>query len=1170
MLEIRNITKIYRSKTGEEVRALDGVSIQFPERGMVFLLGKSGSGKSTLLNVIGGLDSYDSGEFVIKGKSSKDFVGSDFDAYRNTFIGFIFQEYNVLDEFSVGANIGLALELQGKKATSQAIEQILAQVDLVGYAHRKPNELSGGQKQRVAIARALVKDPQIIMADEPTGALDSNTGKQIFDTLKALSKEKLVLVVSHDRDFAERYADRIIELSDGRIIDDVTKHERESERISAGVHRINDNILRIESGYRLTAADLEMINAYLAKNQGDVLLSGDRRVNDELRSAVGISEHGTSTVFEGTVPERDVVTKEYAKEDSRFIRSRLPMRNAVKIGASGLKHKTVRLIFTIILSLVAFTLFGLADTLSCYDKFVAATDSMLLANQNGASTQTAALSLNLRRTTYSGGKERVYYDVPDTFNDEDIATLEERTGLDFLPVYKGSTSSGSAASFSSYLLDQGKGNHMAYTGSFAGFTTLTEQELSKYGLRLVSGMMPTADGQIVITKHIYDQFKYYGYAGSDGNNVTADKLTEGTLIDASTDITSAEFLESCRNSILFKKLRLRIGNSEMVFTIVGVVDTAFPTDRFASMLPSTGEGGGEDTQSNLAMETMLAKELETALFYSFHCLGFVTAHDVEILSAGFQPSWRSTGLSLNGMSLEPHIAGNDNSIHYIGTVMGNDYLPNAKEIQWLDTPRTALAENEIIVSAEFISHLFSYSNASLNTKSLAEAIKQTTSFGQYFQTDAEYLQDAIDQAISEYCTKTYGDYANWPNTDELRAEVLPCVIDFLGLDLDLTDFDAKERYELLGSCFGYVSSSQIEEYSYCRARLELMVFYEITDDTMSENEAFRNAMRAYYEREFGPFPESTDEHLLRYREAYRRYLENEYEGGYQSNPWGAYSGRQLLRMPISEMLRVCGITMAQLQEGLVFRALTRTWDNNGQEQTNTYKTYTDWKIVGVHSENDSGVIYSDAFAKEYKTYAIENDFWLEETAPHKGGIYSLLMAPMPQDREGIETLVQLNYGAAGGDVAFALQHQVIDTLEMFNGFAEPATPIFLWVGVGFAVFAALLLMNFIATSIAYKKREIGILRAVGARSSDVFKIFFSEATIIALINFVLSAAAVFATIFFLNNWMVSEGMNIALLHLGVRQIVLMLGVSIAVALLSSFFPVWGIARKKPVDAIKDR
>lgn len=188
MLEIRHVTKTYRPKKGVPVKALDDVSVSFPDRGMVFILGKSGSGKSTLLNVLGGLDRADEGEFVIKGKSSKDFSQSDFDSYRNTFIGFIFQEYNILSEFTVGANIALAMELQGKKADNESLNKLLDDVDLNGYGSRKPNELSGGQKQRVAIARALIKNPEMIMADEPTGALDSKTGKQVFDTLKSCPK----------------------------------------------------------------------------------------------------------------------------------------------------------------------------------------------------------------------------------------------------------------------------------------------------------------------------------------------------------------------------------------------------------------------------------------------------------------------------------------------------------------------------------------------------------------------------------------------------------------------------------------------------------------------------------------------------------------------------------------------------------------------------------------------------------------------------------------------------------------------------------------------------------------------------------------------------------------------------------------------------------------------
>ena len=225
MLKAIDLKKQYKPKNGQIVNALDGVSVDFSETGMVFILGKSGSGKSTLLNVLGGLDKYDSGEVIVKGKSSKDFSQADFDSYRNTFIGFIFQEYNILQEFSVEKNIGLALELQGKKADKEAINALIEQVDLKGYGKRKPNTLSGGQKQRVAIARALVKNPEIIMADEPTGALDSKTGAQVLDTLKKLSKEKLVIVVSHDREFAEYYGDRIIELKDGKIICDQTKHK---------------------------------------------------------------------------------------------------------------------------------------------------------------------------------------------------------------------------------------------------------------------------------------------------------------------------------------------------------------------------------------------------------------------------------------------------------------------------------------------------------------------------------------------------------------------------------------------------------------------------------------------------------------------------------------------------------------------------------------------------------------------------------------------------------------------------------------------------------------------------------------------------------------------------------------------------------------------------------
>lgn len=302
MLQVKNLTKIYKPKKGAQVRALDGINLTFPEKGMVFLLGKSGSGKSTLLNVCGGLDNPTDGEVIVKGKSSKDFAQSDFDSYRNTFVGFIFQEYNILNEFSVEDNIALALELQGKAKDKAAIAALLEQVDLSGFAKRKPGTLSGGQKQRIAIARALIKNPEIIMADEPTGALDSNTGKQVFDTLKKLSKNKLVIIVSHDRDFAEEYGDRIIELKDGKVISDVSKAKEQQVALSANINTVGE-VLCIKNGADLTDNDFAKIKDFLKGSKKDIVIATDEKDVDNFKKVSKISDDGSKEVFKETKEE---------------------------------------------------------------------------------------------------------------------------------------------------------------------------------------------------------------------------------------------------------------------------------------------------------------------------------------------------------------------------------------------------------------------------------------------------------------------------------------------------------------------------------------------------------------------------------------------------------------------------------------------------------------------------------------------------------------------------------------------------------------------------------------------------------------------------------------------------------------------------------------------------
>ncbi len=220
MLELRNVRKVYKPKKGVKTTALNDINLSFNTKGLVFLVGKSGSGKSTLLNLIGLLDKPTSGSVVLNNKDLTKLSKSKLDKYRNTCIGFVFQDYNLILNYSVSKNMELALSLQRKKVNKKFINEILKGLDLENLGNRNINELSGGQKQRVAIARAIIKNPNIILADEPTGNLDSENSISIFNILKNISKERLVIVATHDLEYATTYADRIIELKDGCVIED--------------------------------------------------------------------------------------------------------------------------------------------------------------------------------------------------------------------------------------------------------------------------------------------------------------------------------------------------------------------------------------------------------------------------------------------------------------------------------------------------------------------------------------------------------------------------------------------------------------------------------------------------------------------------------------------------------------------------------------------------------------------------------------------------------------------------------------------------------------------------------------------------------------------------------------------------------------------------------------
>ena len=230
MLRLEKITKEYI--TGDsKAQALKGITLEFRKSEFVSILGQSGCGKTTLLNIIGGLDKCTTGDLIINGKSTKEFKDKDWDAYRNHSVGFVFQSYNLIPHQTILSNVELALTLSGvskKERRNRAIEA-LKQVGLGDQINKKPNQLSGGQMQRVAIARALVNDPEIILADEPTGALDTKTSVQIMEILKNISKDRLIIMVTHNPDLAEKYSSRIIKILDGKITDDSNPYSKEEE-----------------------------------------------------------------------------------------------------------------------------------------------------------------------------------------------------------------------------------------------------------------------------------------------------------------------------------------------------------------------------------------------------------------------------------------------------------------------------------------------------------------------------------------------------------------------------------------------------------------------------------------------------------------------------------------------------------------------------------------------------------------------------------------------------------------------------------------------------------------------------------------------------------------------------------------------------------------------------
>lgn len=670
MIEIKNIVKTYHPKKGDKVVALSDVSVKFPETGLVFILGKSGSGKSTLLNVLGGLDTADSGEIIIKGKSSKDFSQSDFDSYRNTYLGFVFQEYNILEDFNVGANVALALKLQGRKATDEEINEILEEVDLAGFGKRKPNELSGGQKQRVAIARALVKNPEIIMADEPTGALDSNTGIQVFDTLKKLSENKLVLVVSHDRDFAENYGDRVIELKDGKIISDIEKHRTYAEKTENGLSDYGGKLLKFPKGYKLTQKDVEKINAYLSEKEA--VLAVDDKLTEEVSRAARIDKDGRMETFAPTDEGKISFSK---TAGFKLIKSRMPVKESFKMGASGLKSKPFRLVVTVLLCFVCFAMFGMVDSFAAYDSKDAITNSMY---DSGIDYAGFVKYKKIDQDEFGS------YEIATVMTAEDIKKIAEK-GFDVMPVY-GDLSYVSSME-DSFLTSV---SSVVYKGDVVGLVEVDEAAREKQKIKLSGGRLPEADNEVVVSDYVFDCFKKYGYkhVNPDGSLDETKNLAAGEIG------TCDEFLSREPNVVV---------NGDVVagiFKIVGVFDDGNDYAKYEKLdKPDLGSSEGIDYY---LMTTQLGQERN----YGFSCLFLANKGFVERYTA--TEEYNGPGMKFEATRLSGFVSNYYRDTYvsasvYFGYAFKQSDVP--AKAYYLNSTKTALASDEIALPISVMQEL---------------------------------------------------------------------------------------------------------------------------------------------------------------------------------------------------------------------------------------------------------------------------------------------------------------------------------------------------------------------------------------------------------------------------------------------------------------------------------
>ena len=756
------------------------------------------------------------------------------------------------------------------------------------------------------------------------------------------------------------------------------------------------------------------------------------------------------------------------------------MKDSVKMGASGLKTKRFRLVMTILLSAIAFGMFGLADTMASYNKVDNTVQSLIDSNVNYASFD--------KNVTFKDGKyswtERIY------LNDEDYKLLSDKFNIEFLPVYG---LYGSASDTKIYIENFHDRTQISSLGcsEIYGCSEGDLKDITSFGT--LTGNIPSNNNEIVITKFLAESFVEANYR----------------------EINSTDKVEiNSPNDMLNKNLYLYGRN----YKITGILDTNFDLSRYESI-----SDGGIDNLNEMLLMQEYSKSLETSM------------HGLIFLKKGYYNENLSSNYARvsdrRRIDLIPYTK-SDSSINYsVSYIAKNEDITN---IIYFDSSKTSIGKKEFVYAFTDLYYVpLNFDETSYIYKYYYERN------GGYFQAQDVYFGSIYD-VFYDYCEKN-------ELYTLLRQYLYDVIYYYDAVDGQLNptgnsewNSERKDYYESVVP-YDYQETLKTDLINYINDFKTLFYDKYLTQNKMI-NELSYGMFKTDFENAYNNHTNFDKNEFL------SKILEATFNGGF------GYYDIETFDEDVTLMYKLGNYYLEQYKDLVLV----------DKYEANTRDIIDDYQAVGLcYTLINDHAYYSRAIAV---VLSADDDIYKNEIQ-YTGSYRYVLGKINDTSRSNLKKIVKFNYEEK--DIEYHLNNSVMESVNNVNDFIESASKIFLYIGIGFAVFASLLLLNFISISISYKKREIGILRAIGARGMDVFKIFFSEAFIIALINFVFAFIGCFVACYFINRMFRNDyGFLITILHVGIRQLLLMLAVSILVAFISSFLPVYLTARKKPIEAIR--